>query len=138
MATNRIGNRQERSRQVRSATPVAPRRGGLSRRSLFRCCLAGVMAGMLSTAGHAGTVLVPGPAGDVPVSVTSFQNQRFSAVFQQEYDFSCGSAALASLLSFHYGDEVSEQEVFQGMWTLADQDKVRQQGFSMLDRWSQT
>ena len=133
MATNRIGNRQERSRQVRSATPVAPRRGDLSRRSLFRCCLAGVMAGMLSTAGHAGTVLVPGPAGDVPVSVTSFQNQRFSAVFQQEYDFSCGSAALASLLSFHYGDEVSEQEVFQGMWTLADQDKVRQQGFSMLD-----
>ena len=84
MATNRIGNRQERSRQVRSATPVAPRRGGLSRRSLFRCCLAGVMAGMLSTAGHAGTVLVPGPAGDVPVSVTSFQNQRFSAENDQK------------------------------------------------------
>ena len=84
MATNRIGNSQGRSRQALSATPVAPWCGGLSRRPFLRCCLAGALAGMLSTLSHAGTVLVPGPAGDVPVSVTSFQNQRFSAVFQQE------------------------------------------------------
>ena len=63
MATNRIGNRQERSRQVRSATPVAPWCGGLSRRPFLRCCLAGALAGMLSTLSHAGTVLVPGGAG---------------------------------------------------------------------------
>src|SRR5690554_8092516 len=52
---------------------------------------------------------------------------------RQQYDFSCGSAALASLLSFHYDRPVTEQEVFANMLALADQDKVRQQGFSMLD-----
>jgi predicted double-glycine peptidase len=91
------------------------------------------MGCVLWSTAFAGTVLVPGPGGDTAVSVSSFQQQRFTTIYRQAYDFSCGSAALASLLSFHYGHTVSEQEVFEGMWALSDQSKVRQQGFSMLD-----
>ncbi|MHA7808660.1 MAG: C39 family peptidase [Marinobacter adhaerens] len=88
----------------------------------------------------AGTVMVPGLGGGIEVSVSSFQERKFSSVFRQQYDYSCGSAALASLLTYHYGDEVSEQAVFSGMFAVADHDKVRREGFSMLDmkRYLQT
>ena len=95
--------------------------------------LTGVLACLLWTPGFSGTVLVPGPGGDVAVGVSSFQDQRFQTVLRQQYDFSCGSAAVASLLSFHYDKPMSEQDVFANMLALADQDKVRREGFSMLD-----
>lgn len=82
---------------------------------------------------HAGSVMIPGLAGGMEIEVTSFQAQRFSTVMRQQYDFSCGSAALASLLTFHYDDPVSEADVFEGMFELADLEKVRREGFSMLD-----
>lgn len=95
--------------------------------------LAGALACLLWSTGFAGTVLVPGSGGDIAVGVNSFQAKRFDSVLRQQYDFSCGSAAVASLLSFHYEKPVTEQEVFANMLALADQDKVRQEGFSMLD-----
>lgn len=81
----------------------------------------------------AGSVVIPGGGANLSVPVDSFQEQRFDRIFQQEYDFSCGSAALASLLSFHYGAAFTEEEVFLSMLALADRQKVREQGFSMLD-----
>ncbi|MFL1456430.1 C39 family peptidase [Marinobacter sp. GN3S48] len=90
-------------------------------------------AGLLWSTVFAGSVTVPGIGGDVRVSVTSFQEKRFDSVMRQQYDFSCGSAALASLLSYHYDHEVSEQDVFLSMLSLADAEKVRREGFSMLD-----
>ncbi|WP_298449438.1 C39 family peptidase [uncultured Marinobacter sp.] len=94
-------------------------------------CIAG--AAMLWSTAFAGTVMLPGMGGGVEMEVRSFKAQRFSSVIQQQYDFSCGSAAIASLLSYHYGHEVTEQEVFSGMFSLADPEKVRREGFSMLD-----
>ncbi|KAA1175675.1 C39 family peptidase [Marinobacter salinexigens] len=81
----------------------------------------------------AGTVVIPGFGSDIQLGVSSFKEQQFRSVIQQQYDFSCGSAAVASLLSFHYGHDVTEQDVFEGMLALADEDKVRREGFSMLD-----
>lgn len=92
-----------------------------------------VGVGLLWSTAFAGSVMVPGIGGDVRVSVTNYQERRFSSVMRQQYDFSCGSAALASLLSYHYGHKISEQDVFISMLSLADEDKVRQEGFSMLD-----
>ncbi|HKE96296.1 MAG TPA: C39 family peptidase, partial [Povalibacter sp.] len=48
-------------------------------------------------------------------------------------DFSCGSAAVATLLTFHYGQPVSEQEVFAQMYQAGDRGKINKQGFSLLD-----
>lgn len=86
-----------------------------------------------SPAADAGRVLIPGFTGTLEVAVESFQARKFSSVFRQQYDFSCGSAAIASLLTFHYQFEVSEVEVFKGMFAVADPQKVQREGFSMLD-----
>lgn len=88
---------------------------------------------ILWSTAFAGTVVLPGLSGGLELGVRSFKEQKFASVMQQQYDFSCGSAAVASLLSYHYGHQVSEQDVFTGMFALSDPEKVRQQGFSMLD-----
>ncbi|MGB5446348.1 MAG: C39 family peptidase [Psychromonas sp.] len=71
--------------------------------------------------------------GNFSIVVSSIAEQRFKTVYKQKYDFSCGSAALASLLSFHYDDVVDEFGVFENMFTQGDQQKIQQQGFSLLD-----
>lgn len=65
--------------------------------------------------------------------VTSFIGRRFETVVRQAYDYSCGSAALATLLRYHYADPQSEQSVFVGMFRDGDQAQIRRLGFSLLD-----
>ena len=67
------------------------------------------------------------------VPVKSWKETRFTATVRQQFDFSCGSAALATLLSHHYGYHVTEETVFEQMYLKGDQQKIRQQGFSLLD-----
>jgi len=67
------------------------------------------------------------------IQVKSFAERRFNTVYRQQYDFSCGSAALASLLTFHFDDTVDEQSVFVDMFQHGNQEKIKQEGFSMLD-----
>lgn len=87
-------------------------------------------AGLLWSTAFAGSVMVPGIGGDVRVEINSYENRRFDIVMRQQYDFSCGSAAVASLLAFHYQDQVTEHDVFVEMLALADEEKVRKHGFS--------
>jgi predicted double-glycine peptidase len=65
--------------------------------------------------------------------VTSLRDMPFRTVVRQQYDYSCGSAALATLLHHHYGRPVTEAQVFQAMYAVGDQRKIRQVGFSLLD-----
>jgi hypothetical protein len=65
--------------------------------------------------------------------VTSLRDMPFRTVVRQQYDYSCGSAALATLLRYHYGRSVNEAQVFQAMYLVGDQAKIRQVGFSLLD-----
>lgn len=65
--------------------------------------------------------------------VTSMRDMPFRTVVRQQYDFSCGSAALATLLHYHYGLAVNEGAVFQAMYASGDQAKIQRVGFSMLD-----
>jgi predicted double-glycine peptidase len=67
------------------------------------------------------------------VRVTSLKEARFQTTVRQQYDFSCGSAATATLLTYQYGIPVTEAEVFMRMYETGDQAKIRQRGFSMLD-----
>ncbi|GAB2628469.1 C39 family peptidase [Novilysobacter erysipheiresistens] len=66
-------------------------------------------------------------------SVRSLRDLRFRELVQQHYDFSCGSAALASLLQYGYGMDVSEQELIKQMMVGANPEEVVRNGFSMLD-----
>lgn len=84
---------------------------------------------------HAGTVNLGGgfSGGDFSIKVSSIKEQRFKTIYKQQYDFSCGSATLASLLAFHYDDVVNEFMVFKDMYANGNQQKIQQNGFSLLD-----
>ena len=65
--------------------------------------------------------------------VTSMIGRRFDTVVRQQYDFSSGSAALATLLRYHYDDPQTEQSVFLAMFQDGDRAQIRKLGFSLLD-----
>ncbi len=67
------------------------------------------------------------------VPLTSLKMTKFKTIYLQKYDFSCGSAALASLLTFHYHRPTTETDAFKAMWEAGNQAKIRQEGFSLLD-----
>jgi len=71
--------------------------------------------------------------GRYALKVTSLKEARFKTTVRQQHDFSCGSAALATLLTHHYGDPVTEQAVFDAMYARGDQQKIQSEGFSLLD-----
>ncbi len=93
-----------------------------------------VLTFLAAPAVEAGSLELPfqiGGAYNVPV--TSIKEARFSATIRQQYDFSCGSAALSTLLTHHYAYPVTEDKVFEEMFVRGDQAKIRVEGFSMLD-----
>ena len=75
---------------------------------------------------------IPGMS-QLSVNVKSIRATRFATTLRQQYDFSCGSAALATLLTHHYGVPVTEAAIFERMFLDGDQPKIRREGFSMLD-----
>lgn len=76
-----------------------------------------------------------GLLGTAPVgkAVRSMRDLRYRDIVRQQYDFSCGSAALATLLRGVYGMEADEKELIKKMIAGTDARRVVQQGFSMLD-----
>lgn len=89
---------------------------------------------LISLSAQAGTVSLAGVApGSYSVPVTSLKEARFRTTLRQQFDFSCGSAAVATMLTFHYDHPVTEQEVFLAMYQQGDRDKIRREGFSLLD-----
>ena len=102
-------------------------------RSLALLALAAALA-CLGRAALAGTVELPlqiGGAYSVPVA--SLTEERSRATVRQQYDFSCGSAAISTLLTHHYAKPVNEQAVFEAMFESGDREKIRVEGFSLLD-----
>ena len=82
----------------------------------------------------AGTIWLPGLGGSsTNVRSTSIAEQKFAQVIRQQFDFSCGSAALATLLTFHYEDPIDELEAFDVMYANGDQARIAEAGFSLLD-----
>lgn len=88
----------------------------------------------LTTAVCAQTAYFPSTgAGDVTLPVTNIKQARLASTLLQQLDFSCGSAAIATLLTHHYGTPADEQTVFAQMYAMGDQAKIQQEGFSLLD-----
>lgn len=71
--------------------------------------------------------------GFYSVRVMSWSEIPFRTVVRQQYDFSCGSAAVATLLTYHYGRPTAERAAFADMWEAGDQPAIRKVGFSMFD-----
>lgn len=65
--------------------------------------------------------------------IESMQEGRYRHMVRQQTDYSCGAAALATILRYAYHLKVDEATVIQGMMGVADQALVKQRGFSLLD-----
>lgn len=71
--------------------------------------------------------------GNYTINVMSWWQIPFRSVVRQQYDFSCGSAALATLLTYSYNRRTPERMTFAKMWKDGDQAAIRKVGFSMFD-----
>jgi len=83
-------------------------------------------------------VILAGPAAVAREPVRSLLEMRRDKVVVQDFDLSCGAAALATLLTYQHGDPVPEREVVRGLIAreeyLDDAGLLRvKQGFSLLD-----
>lgn len=94
---------------------------------------AGCGPSLLPREANAGQLSFFGGDGSYHVKLTTFQELKYRTVIRQKYDFSCGSAALATLLTYHYNAPVKETAVFSDMWEHGDKKKIEQDGFSMYD-----
>lgn len=95
-------------------------------------CLALLAAAATSVAAQQAYMPSMG-GGDYTLPLTSMKQSRTRTTLIQKYDFSCGSAAIATLLTHHYGYPVTEETVFQEMYEGGDQAKIHNEGFSLLD-----
>ncbi len=102
-------------------------------RSLRRIAatLGGCCALAAAQAGPAAVQFVHGATYAVPVQTQV--GARYAATMRQQYDFSCGSAAVATLLTYHYGTPTGEETVFAEMFRHGEAERIEREGFSMLD-----
>jgi len=74
-----------------------------------------------------------GGNGSYALPVDSMKQLRFGTVVRQQQDWSCGSAAVATLLTYHYNHPVSEADALDAMFARGNQQRIRREGFSLLD-----
>ena len=91
---------------------------------------------VLACLGLSGLFAVASAAEVTPVR--SLLEIRQQNIVMQEWDLSCGAAALTTILRYQYGDSVTEKEVALGLIDrdiyIENPDLVRlRQGFSLLD-----
>jgi predicted double-glycine peptidase len=66
--------------------------------------------------------------------VTSRDDLRSRHLVMQEFDYSCGSAALATLLNYYIGEQFTETQVIQGLLNHGNPESIKERrAFSLLD-----
>jgi hypothetical protein len=77
-----------------------------------------------------------GPGFRVNIPVQSMKDLRDKDLVKQQLDYSCGAAALATILRYGFGDEVMERDILIDLFDLLPEDEEglrRKEGFSLLD-----
>ena len=114
------------------AFPTVRRKGGrvISQRSYVKLATAITIAiTMLCAAGALGA-----ESASPAKPVRSLLEIRRENVVVQQWDISCGAAALATILTYQHGDAVPEQKIAEAMLKRTDPLRVKYRGgFSLLD-----
>ncbi|WP_233842025.1 C39 family peptidase [Dyella sp. 2HG41-7] len=97
--------------------------------------LAVLMMSLLSAPSlRAATMALNDNAGQTYIlHISTMKEVKYRNTIHQKYDFSCGSAAVATLLTYQYNYPVNEQVVFEQMYIHGDRQKINKEGFSLLD-----
>src|SRR5690554_2997319 len=71
---------------------------------------------------------------DTVVNVEPLVVQKNRNVVRQQYDYSCGSAALTTVLDFYLGRNFQERQVMEGLLRFGETERIiERRGFSLLD-----
>jgi predicted double-glycine peptidase len=103
------------------------------RSALIGILLAGTSWACAFAAPLSTAVTPPEAGGYYRTTVVSYRDMPFRTVVRQQYDFSCGSAAVATLLRYHYGRDVDEATIFQAMYVIGNKGAIQKKGFSLAD-----
>ncbi len=76
--------------------------------------------------------IVPG-SGVIHKKIISIREKRYLNLVPQHTDFSCGAAALATILKYAYGRDITERSVLIDLFKISNPEIVRRKGFSLLD-----
>ncbi len=76
--------------------------------------------------------ILPG-SGVIYKKIVSIRERRYLNLVPQQTDFSCGAAALATILKYAYGRNITEQSVLIDLFKISNPEIVRRKGFSLLD-----
>ncbi|HXQ14960.1 MAG TPA: C39 family peptidase [Caulobacteraceae bacterium] len=98
------------------------------------CLVLASWAGAMAAGAPRSTAITPPETGGYyRVGVVSYRDLPFETVVRQQYDFSCGSASLATLLRYNYGRDLDEATIFKAMYLVGDQAAIKRAGFSLAD-----
>lgn len=80
----------------------------------------------------------PMSAGNVSFEkkLVTWKDIRDRNIVMQRFDYSCGAAALATLMNFYFKDDVKEADILNGVLDSLSEDETenrRENGFSLLD-----
>lgn len=88
------------------------------------------------------TMALPAGAASLPlaqggsiykVQLRPLTDMRFENVVRQQYDLSCGAAAVATIFQHFYGANFSEDEIIKALLKTGDAKEISKRGFSMLE-----
>ena len=105
------------------------------RRNVAACAVVTIVLLLLGSSSKAANIGI-GSGTRVNVPVRSMKDLRDKDVVKQQLDYSCGAAALATILRYGFGDQVTERNILDDLFDLLPKDEEalrRKEGFSLLD-----
>lgn len=76
----------------------------------------------------------PIPAIEIRHDIEPASEFDFKHIVSQRYDYSCGSAALATILKYQLGEKFTETQIIHGLFRYGDKEQVeKKRAFSLLD-----
>ena len=110
---------------------------GSTIRSAAASCLilALILCTVSGTVAQAANISV-GSGIRIDVPLKSMKDLRDEGLVKQRFDYSCGAAALATILRYGFGDEATERDILVELFDLLAEDEEglrRKEGFSLLD-----
>ena len=113
-------------------TPRSTNRFGVA--AAITACVGSLAASLSGTSpARAESFPIIEGGGYAILDVENLRDRKFATTIRQQFDFSCGSAAVATLLTYHYDQPTSETDAFRSMWDVGDQARIQEVGFSLLE-----
>ncbi|MCP4702357.1 MAG: C39 family peptidase [Gammaproteobacteria bacterium] len=102
--------------------------------ALFLCCIAAVSGCANISGSYPVTLASGGIRFEQPLK--TWKDILEQNIVMQQFDYSCGAAALATLLQYYFQDDVSEKDILEDIVNQlneADFENRKKEGLSLLD-----